>query len=102
MKQSQAFVGDQAAGAEAAQCWLALQGVDSAVASRRSHQVHVFDAIAVTEMCDAGIADATLPGHLESAEVAQVLQAPPARDRSACHPVLAEIQLLQLRHARQM
>jgi hypothetical protein len=28
----------------------------------------------LTEMCDAGIADATLPRHLESAEVAQVLK----------------------------
>ena len=48
MKQSQAFVGDQPAGAEAAQCWLALQRLDRAVASRRSHQVHLFELLAVT------------------------------------------------------
>ena len=50
------------------QAGLSLQRRDRAVAGRRSHQVHVLESIAKSQMAHAGIGDAALPGHLESAQ----------------------------------
>ena len=102
VQQRQAGIGDEAAGAEPAQVRFAGERLDRAVAGWRSHQVHLLEPFAEPQVGHPRVAHAALPGHLEPAQVRQVPEHLEAAIRQPPAGILAEIELLQLRHARQV
>src|SRR6478672_6963526 len=65
------LVGDQPSTAEIAQMRLALERFDGTVPGWRSHEVHALEPLAEPQVADSRVRDATLPGHLESAQLRQ-------------------------------
>ncbi len=88
-------------GLEAAQGRLAGELADGAIAGKRSHQVDIFQAIAVGQVGHAGVGDVLLPAHLQPAEFGK-----PAENREPAvgDPALpaADVQFLEMWEAVQM
>ena len=79
-----------------------LQRLDGAVACRRTHQVHALELIAKSQIGNACIRDTRLPRHFECSEVRQMAERLQSAIGELAAGILAQIQMLQLRHPAQM
>ena len=79
-----------------------MERFDDPVTRRRTHQVHAFELIAEPQIRQPRVRDPGLPRHFERPEIRQMPEYfEPAVGEPAAG-VLAEIQMLQLRHAGQV
>ncbi|MBI3684459.1 MAG: hypothetical protein HY235_29135 [Acidobacteria bacterium] len=102
VQERQTRVGDQPAGIQAAQSELPAQRIDRTIARRRAHQVHALKLLAEPQIGDASVRDSSLPGHVECPQIRQMAHNLQTAVCKLAARVLAQIEMLQLRHASQV
>ncbi len=102
VQQTQAGVGNQSAAAEVMESGFSLQCLDGAITRGRSHQVHALELIAKLQIGDACVGYPALPCHLEGSQIWQMPEDLQSAISELATGILAQVQVLQLRHARQV
>ncbi len=94
VQQGQTRIRDQSATAEVAKPGFSLQRLDSAIAGRRTHQVHALQMIAKSQIRNPRVRYTGLPRHLECPEVRQMPEHRQSAIGELATRVLAHIQML--------
>jgi hypothetical protein len=102
VQQGDADIRDEPPGAEPAELRLVLERLDRAVACRRAHQVDFLQPVAEPQIRGAAVGDAGLPRHLELPQVRQMAQDLQAAVGLLAARILAQVEVLELRHPREM
>ena len=102
VQQRNAGVRDEPPRAKSAKVRFALERLDGAVSGWRAHQVDFLQPLAKAEIRNSSIADPSMPRHGKLSEVGQVLKNCQAAIRQLATRILAQIEMLKLRHARQL